>query len=208
MLLPYVIVHNFFFENPTKRTSRGTGQCPSGCGYTYPNAWMPNICPNCGFKMGGGTSQKGRSQNQTHTRQAVFLQLNHHNSFSVQINSKYNRVFVVQSSSAFVCHFEECKKKRAVHVASGIPFSCEHCNLLKSFSSPTLATTLKVTNVITQLKECCWKLLNLLKILGMLLKFPSSYAIYHGASQVPSNLTGYCLVQKRDGLFRCTNKSC
>ena len=89
--------------------------------------------------------------------------------FSVQINSKHNRVFVVQSSSDFVCHSEKCKEKRAVHVASGIPFSCEHCNLLKSFSSPTLAKN--IHEVITQLKECCWKPLNLLKILGMSLKF-------------------------------------
>ena len=35
----------------------------------------------------------------------------------------------------------------------------------------------------------------------------SCYAVYHGASQGPSNPTGYCHVQKRDGLFRCTNKS-
>ena len=36
----------------------------------------------------------------------------------------------------------------------------------------------------------------------------SCYAVYHGASQGPSNPTGYCHVQKRDGLFRCTNNSC
>ena len=35
----------------------------------------------------------------------------------------------------------------------------------------------------------------------------SCYAVYHGASQGPSNPTGYCHVQKRDGLFRCTNNS-
>ena len=51
-------------------------------------------------------------------------------------------MFVVQSNSDFVCHSEKCKEKRAVHVASGIPFSCEHCNLLKSFSSPPLAKNL------------------------------------------------------------------
>ena len=51
-------------------------------------------------------------------------------------------MFVVQSNSDFVGHSEKCKEKRAVHVASSIPFSCEHCNLLKSFSSPTLAKNL------------------------------------------------------------------
>ena len=53
-------------------------------------------------------------------------------------------------------------------------------------------------------------LFNIRTILGMLLKFRKVVinAGYHGASQGPSNPMGYCHVQKRDGLFHCTNKSC
>lgn len=100
-------------------------------------------------------------------------------------------MFVVQSNSDFVCHSEKCKEKRAVHVASGIPFSCEHCNLLKSFSSPPLAKNLHEDDFrhVVEISQSC-------------------YAVYHGASQDLSNPTGYCHVQKRDGLFRCMNKSC
>ena len=70
--------------------------------------------------------------------------------------------------------------------------------------------TSKITNVITQHKECWSMLFNIRTILGMLLKFRKVVinAGYHGASQGPSNPMGYCHVQKRDGLFHCTNKSC
>ena len=123
-------------------------------------------------------------------------------------------MFAVQSNSDFVCHSEKCKEKRAVHVASGIPFSCEHCNLLKSFSSPTLAKNLHEDDIKS------YKCNNTTqRMLIDAIQPPddfrhvveisqSCYAVYHGASQGPSNPTGYFHVQKRDGLFCFTKKSC
>ena len=123
-------------------------------------------------------------------------------------------MFVVQSNSDFVGHSEKCKEKRAVHVASSIPFSCEHCNLLKSFSSPTLAKNLTEDYIKSYKCDNTTQ-----RMLTDAIQPPddfrhvveisqSCYAVYHGASQGLSNPTGYCHVQKRDGLFRCTNKSC
>ena len=179
---------------------------------------MPNICPNCGFKIGGKHKPKVKKPKlDTDPPSCVLIvespQLK---LFSVQINSKHNRVFVVQSSSDFVCHSEKCKEKRAVHVASGIPFSCEHCNLLKSFSMPTLAKNIHEDDIKSYKCDNSTQRL-LLEAIEPPEDFrhvveisQSCYAIYHhdGASQGPSNPTGYCHVQKRDGLFRCTNKSC
>ena len=123
-------------------------------------------------------------------------------------------MFVVKSDSDFVCHSEKCKEKRAVHVASGIPFCCEHCNILKPFSSPTLAKNLHEDDIRSHKCDNSTQ-----RMLIDAIQPPedfrhvveitqSCYSVYHGASQGPSNPTGYCNVQKRDGLFRCTNKSC
>ena len=123
-------------------------------------------------------------------------------------------MFVVQSNSDFVGHSKKCKEKRAVHVASSIPFSCEHCNLLKSFSSPTLAKNLHEDDIKSYKCDNTTQ-----RMLTNAIQPPddfrhvveisqSCYAVYHGASQGLSNPTGYCHVQKRDRLFRCTNKSC
>ena len=43
----------------------------------------------------------------------------------------------------YSCFPENCKEKRAVHVASGVPFSCEHYNVVKSCSLPTSAKNLQ-----------------------------------------------------------------
>ena len=61
MLFLFVIVYNLtFLGHPSKWTSRGTGRCPSGCGYTYSNAWKPKICPKCGFDNRGRHEPKGK----------------------------------------------------------------------------------------------------------------------------------------------------
>ena len=123
-------------------------------------------------------------------------------------------MFAVQSNSDFVCHSEKCKEKRAVHVASGIPFSCEHCNLLKSFSSPTLAKNLHEDDIKSYKCDNTTQ-----RMLTDAIQPPddfrhvveisqSCYAVYHAAFQGPSNPTGYFHVQKKDGLFCFTNKSC
>ena len=103
-----------------------------------------NLLPNCRFEIGGKHEPKGKKLKlDTDLPSCVLIvESSQLKLFSVQINSKHNRVFVVQSDSDFVCHSEKCKEKRAVHVVSGIPFCCEHCNLLKAFSSPTLAKNL------------------------------------------------------------------
>ena len=102
-------------------------------------------------------------------------------------------MFAVQSNSDFVCHSEKCKEKRAVNVASGIPFSCEHCNLLKSFSSPTLAKNLHEDDIKSYKCDNTTQ-----RMLIDAIQPPddfrhvveisqSCYAVYHGASQGPSN---------------------
>ena len=115
-------------------------------------------------------------------------------------------MFAIQSNSDFVCHSEKCKEKRTVHVASGIPFSCQHCNLLKSFSSPALAKNLHEDDIKSYKCDNTTQ-----RMLTDAIQPPddfrhvveisqSCYVVYHGASQGPSNPTGYCHVHKRDGL--------
>ena len=123
-------------------------------------------------------------------------------------------MFVAQSNSDFICHSEKCKEKRAVDVASGIRFCYEHCNLLKAFSSPTLAKNLHGDDI----KSYKWDNSTHRMFFDPIQRpedfrhvveiSQSCYAIYQGASQGPSNPTGYFHVHEHDGLFRCTNKSC
>ena len=47
----------------------------------------------------------------------------------------------------YSCFPENCKEKRAVHVASGVPFSCEHYNVVKSCSLPTSAKNLQEEDI-------------------------------------------------------------
>ena len=47
----------------------------------------------------------------------------------------------------YSCFPENCKEKRAVHVASGAPFSCEHYNVVKSCSLPTSAKNLQEEDI-------------------------------------------------------------
>ena len=64
------------------------------------------------------------------------------------------------------------------------------------------------TSAITQHVPCCWKLSTHLKSFDMLFKF-QHIAVFHGASQGPSNPTGYCHVLKHsDGHWYCTSNSC
>ena len=47
----------------------------------------------------------------------------------------------------YSCFPENCQEKRAVHVASGVPFSCEHYNVAKSCSLPTSAKNLQEEDI-------------------------------------------------------------
>ena len=47
----------------------------------------------------------------------------------------------------YSCFPDNCKEKRAVHVASGVPFSCEHYNVVKSCSLPTSAKNLQEEDI-------------------------------------------------------------
>ena len=47
----------------------------------------------------------------------------------------------------YSCFPENCKEKRAVHVTSGVPFSCEHYNVVKSCSLPTSAKNLQEEDI-------------------------------------------------------------
>ena len=90
----------------------------------------------------------------------------------------------------------------------------QHCNLLKSFSSPTLANNLHEDDIKSYKRDNTTQRMLIDAIqppddFRHVVEIPQScYAVYHGASQGLSKPTGYCHVQKRDGLFRCTNKSC
>ena len=87
---------------------------------------MPNIFPNYGFKIGRKHEpklKKPKLDTAPPSCTVLIVESPQLKLFSVQINSKHNRVFVVQSSSDFVCHSEKCKEKRAVECGSwhGLP---------------------------------------------------------------------------------------
>ena len=217
MLFLFVIVYNLIFSGePIKVHITRHRAVPQWLWIHAFKCMEAKKLPKCGFEIGGKHEPKQKKlKSDTDSPSCVLIvESSQLKLYSVQINSKHNRVFVVQCNSDFVCHSEKCKEKRAVHVASDIPFSCEHCDLLKSFSSPTLAKNLREDDI--QNYKCDNTTRRMLidaiqppddfrHVVGI---SESSYAVYHGASQGPSNPTGYCHVQKRDGLFRCTNKSC
>lgn len=120
----------------------------------------------------------------------------------------------MQSGPTFVCHSEKCKVKRAVHVASDIPFSCDHTNHVQSCSDPNFAKNLKEENI--KLYKCDHATQTMLMdaihppqdFRHVVQISDDCYAVYHGASQGPSNPTDYCHVQKTSGEWRCSNRSC
>ena len=67
--------------------------------------------------------------------------------FSVEIKSKHNRVFVCSQAQILFVTPKLCNKKRAVHVASCVPFSCEHYNVVESCSLPTSAKNLQEEDI-------------------------------------------------------------
>ena len=217
MLFLFVIVYNLIFSGePIKVHITRHRAVPQWLWIHAFKCMEAKKLPKCGFEIGGKHEPKQKKlKSDTDSPSCVLIvESSQLKLYSVQINSKHNRVFVVQWNSDFVCHSEKCKEKRAAHVASEIPFSCEHCNLLKSFSSPTLAKNLHEDDIKNYKCDNTTQ-----RMLIDAIQPPddfrhvveiseSCYAVYHGASQGPSNPTGYCHLQKRDGLFRCKNKSC
>ena len=68
--------------------------------------------------------------------------------FSVKLSPRHNRTFVVQTGDSFVCHSERCKQKWAVHIASTVPFTCDHSDAVQSFSYPSFAKNLKEEDIL------------------------------------------------------------
>ena len=135
--------------------------------------------------------------------------------FSVQLSYRHNRVFVVQDGANFVCHYEKCKEKRAVHMASEVTFVCDHAKLVESHSHPSSAKNLTEEDIAiykcdnstrTALLEAIHPPQDLRHVVQI---SAHCYAVFHGASQGPSNPIGYCHVLKDSaGHWHCTNKSC
>ena len=78
------------------------------------------------------------------------------------------------------------RKEGSSIVASGIPFSFEHCNLLKSFSSPTLAKNLHEDYIKSYKCDNSTQRIAAFQPPGdfrhVVEISQSCYAVYHGAS--------------------------
>ena len=135
--------------------------------------------------------------------------------FSVKLSYLHSSVFVVQDGANFVCHSEKCKEKRAVHMASETTFACDHMELVNSYSYPSSAKNLTEEDIFNYKCDNATRTM-LLEAIHPPQEFRHAvqisahcYAVFHAASQEPSNPTGYCHVLKdSDGHWYCTSKSC
>ena len=137
MLLIIVIIYNFSFL--------GT---PIKVDITRYLAVPKKTCPTCGFEIRREHMPKVKKPklDTDSPKWVPIVESSQLKLFSVQVKSTHNSVFVVQSSSDFVCHSEKCTEKRAVYVATGVPFSIEHCNLVASCSLPASAYKKKTSS--------------------------------------------------------------
>ena len=135
--------------------------------------------------------------------------------FSVKLSPRHNHVFVVQTGDSFVCHSEKCKEKRAVHIASTVPFTCDHVDVVQSFSYPAFAKNLKEEDI--QAYNCDNATRSMLRgdiqpptdFRHVVRISEECYAVFSGAYKGLSNPIGYCHVLKEaDGQWFCSNKSC
>ena len=136
--------------------------------------------------------------------------------FSVELTYRHNRVLAVQEGSNFVGHSDRCKEKRAVHIASDVLFACDHTKLVKSFCLyPTSAKNLTEEDIINYKCDSGTRSM-LLEAIHRPQQFrhivqisSNCYAMFHGASQGPSNPAGYChVIKDSDGQWYCSQTSC
>ena len=112
--------------------------------------------------------------------------------------------------------FWQVQKKRAVHIASDVLFACDHTKLVKSFCLyPTSAKNLTEEDIINYKCDSGTRSM-LLEAIHRPQQFrhivqisSNCYAMFHGASQGPSNPAGYChVIKDSDGQWYCSQTSC
>ena len=120
---------------------------------------------------------------------------------------------MLKDNSNVVCHHENCKESRAVHMASAVPFSCVHTAATEKSSEPLSAKVLTAEDI--QAYKCDKateeKLLQHLDppedFRHMVKVSEHSFAIFTEPS--PSNPTGFCHVEMDgNGKLHCCNKNC
>lgn len=121
--------------------------------------------------------------------------------FSVKLSPHHNRVFLVQTGDNFVCHSEKCKENWAVHIASNVPFTCDHTDAVQSFSYPTFTKNLKEDILAYNCDNATHSILR--GDLHLQTDFShvaciseGCYAVFSGASKGPSNPI-YIAIYKR-----------
>ena len=68
--------------------------------------------------------------------------------YSVKLDHRTKRVFVMKDNTNVVCHHENCKESRAVHIASAVPFSCAHIAATEKSSEPLSAKILMPEDIL------------------------------------------------------------
>ena len=67
--------------------------------------------------------------------------------YSVKLDHRSNRVFLLKDNANVVCHHENCKESRAVHMASAVQFSSAHIAATENSSAPLSAKVLSPEDI-------------------------------------------------------------
>ena len=133
--------------------------------------------------------------------------------YSVKLDYRTNRVFVLKDNTNVVCHHEKCKESRAVHMASAVPFSCAHITATEKSSEPLSAKILTPEDIHVYkcdkaTEEKLWQHLDPPEDFRHMVKVSEhSFAIFTEPST--SNPTGFCHVEMDgSGKLQCCNKNC
>lgn len=133
--------------------------------------------------------------------------------YSVKLDHRTNRVFVLKDKTNVVFHHENCKESRAVHMASAVPFSCAHIAATDKSSEPLSAKILTPEDILAYKcdkvpEEKLWQHLDPPEDFRHMMKVAEhSFAIFTEPST--SNPTGFCHVEMDgNGKLQCCNKNC
>ena len=120
---------------------------------------------------------------------------------------------MLKDNTNVVCHHENCKESRAVHMASAVPFSCAHIAATEKSLEPLSAKILTPGDIKAYKcdKATEEKLLQHLDppedFRHMVKVSEHSFAIFTEPST--SNPTGFCHVEMDgNGKLQCCNKNC
>jgi len=189
-----------------------TGHCPT-CNNSYSNAWKLKTCVKCGYEIGGKyvprTTNKKRELEWPENVLVVDSQLV--SIYSVKLDHRSNRVFVLKDNTSVVRHHEKCKGSRTVHMASAVPFSCARIAKTEKSSEPLSAKVLIVEDIEAYKcdKATEGKLLQHLDppedFRYMVKVSEHCFAIITEPST--SNPSGFCHVEYGNGKLQCSNKN-